>query len=200
MILLIASECVLASLANKARKYRFGDKKDYAYAFGSFIQRKSISVLPACGRDLESMRNLGQTLVAHFLEAEDLLDDIRRALNFGPHLRLAAVGQFDRLVDPLAPAIPLVGEVPGPRRGSRPSAHGMLDRPTLVFPSHAASAVRQGYRPHWPPRPAPCGSASCGCRLQRGLSSRNTIVFLWTSGASPGCACRPCSSSNSVLR
>jgi hypothetical protein len=36
MILLFASECVLASLANKARKYRFGDKKDYAYAFVRF--------------------------------------------------------------------------------------------------------------------------------------------------------------------
>jgi hypothetical protein len=65
-----------------------------------------------CGRDLESMQVLRQTSVAHLLEAEDPLDDANNMLDFGTHSRLGAVGRFDRLVNALAPAISLVGEVP----------------------------------------------------------------------------------------
>src|SRR5450755_4087293 len=58
---------------------------------------------------LEPVQVLRQAPVTHFLKAEDVL-------NFGAHTGLATVGRLDRLINALAPAIALVGEVLRPRR------------------------------------------------------------------------------------
>ena len=60
---------------------------------------------------LEPVQVLRQAPVTHFLKAEDPLDDPEHVLNFGAHTGLATVGRLDRLINALAPAIALVGEV-----------------------------------------------------------------------------------------
>src|ERR1039457_4519891 len=69
-----------------------------------------------CGRDLQAMQVLGKAAVANFLEPEHALDHADRVLDLGSNVRLVAVRGLDRLVDPVAPSIVLVGKVPCTRR------------------------------------------------------------------------------------
>src|SRR5690606_8648298 len=84
------------------------------------------------GGDLQAMRVLGQSSVSHLLESEHPLDHPDAVLDFRAHTGLAAVHGADALIDPTAPAIPLIGEVLG-SPGHR--AHdGLLAAIGLVAP------------------------------------------------------------------
>src|SRR5271167_4842717 len=65
---------------------------------------------------LKPVQVLRQAPVTYFLKAEDPLDDPKHMLDFRAHTRLATVGGLDRLINVLAPAVALVGEVLRPRR------------------------------------------------------------------------------------
>src|SRR5690606_36249198 len=65
------------------------------------------------GRYLQSVQVLGKATVSDLLEPEYSLDDADAVLDLRAHAGLAAVHRPDVLIDPAAPAVTLVGEVPG---------------------------------------------------------------------------------------
>jgi len=84
-----------------------------------------------CG-DLQSMQVLRQASVIHLLKAKDPLDHPKHVLDFGAHTGLAAVGRLDRLINALAPAVALVGEVLRSRRAG--ANRGLLSAVRLIAP------------------------------------------------------------------
>ena len=141
--------------------------------------------------------------VADLAEAEDVLDHAEHVLDLGAYPRLVAVLRLLELIDPAVVAIAAVGEVLRPRRAS--SNDGAFDpdspgRPRPASRCRAAGTAAPRDRAHWPPTPAPCGSASSGCRRRRAPSCRSTTAGPSPSDASPGRARRPRSWSSSARR
>jgi hypothetical protein len=93
------------------------------------------------GGAFQAVQALGQAPVADLLEAEHPLDHPDRVLDLRPHARLGAVRGLDRLVDPAAPSIALVGKVP---RARRHRAHRvLLSSIRLVAPDPSLVAMQQ---------------------------------------------------------
>src|SRR5258708_26815993 len=66
-------------------------------------------------RDFQTMQILGKSPIAHLAEAEDILHHPEHVLDLGSNARLGTVRSLDAFIDPTAPSIPLVGEVPRAR-------------------------------------------------------------------------------------
>src|SRR5215831_19909304 len=64
------------------------------------------------GAHLQPVQVLRQSPIANLLKAKHPLDDADGVLNLGPNPGLGPIPRLDPFIDPLAPAVTLVGEIP----------------------------------------------------------------------------------------